>query len=89
MENVYYTALYKVAKRLDFLLDFCIVKNREKNLVVWSRLDANKCGALSAPLRIGLRNRQLLSQADNGTFTRSLPDLRSKISGWSWKISQD
>ena len=38
MENVYYTALYKVAKRLDFLLDFCIVKNREKNLVVWPRL---------------------------------------------------
>ena len=37
MENVYYTALYKVAKRLDFLLDFCIVKNREKNLVVWPR----------------------------------------------------
>ena len=39
MENVYYTALYKVAKRLDFLLDFCIVKNREKNLVVWPRLN--------------------------------------------------
>ena len=38
MENVYYTALYKVAKRLDFLLDFCIVKNREKKLVVWPRL---------------------------------------------------
>ena len=40
MENVYYTALYKVAKRLDFLLDFCIVKNREKNLVVWPRLNS-------------------------------------------------
>ena len=40
MENVYYTALYKVAKRLDFLLDFCIEKNREKNLVVWPRLKA-------------------------------------------------
>ena len=38
MENLYYTALYKVTKRLDFLLDFCIVKNREKNLVVWPRL---------------------------------------------------
>ena len=38
MENVYYTALYKVAKRLDFLLDFCIEKNRKKNLVVWPRL---------------------------------------------------
>ena len=41
MENLYYTALYKVAKRLDFLLDFCIEKNREKNLVVWPKLKVN------------------------------------------------
>ena len=41
MENLCYTALYKVAKRLDFLLDFCIEKNREKNLVVWPRLKVN------------------------------------------------
>ena len=27
-----------VAKQLDFLLDFCIEKDREKNLVVWPRL---------------------------------------------------
>ena len=38
MENIYYTALCNVAKRLDFLLDFCIEKNREKNLIVWPRL---------------------------------------------------
>ena len=41
MENVCYTAQYKVAKRLDFLLDICIEKNREKNLVVWPRLYKN------------------------------------------------
>ena len=46
MENVYYTALHKVAKRLDFLLGFCIQKNREKNLIVWPRLNAIHCAKL-------------------------------------------
>jgi len=31
MEGVYYTALYEEAKRIDFLLDFCIEKSREKS----------------------------------------------------------
>ena len=38
MDNVYYTALYEVAKRLDFLLDFGIEKSQQKNLVIWQRL---------------------------------------------------
>ena len=46
MENVYYTALYKVAKRLDFLLDFCIEKNRKKNLGVRIRITPKSCLAL-------------------------------------------
>ena len=33
-----YTTVCKLAKRLNFWLDFCQVKSQEKNLIVWSWL---------------------------------------------------
>ena len=36
-----------MAKRLDFLLGFSIQKNREKNLIVWPRLNAKHCAKLT------------------------------------------
>ena len=73
MENVYYTALYKVAKRLDFLLDFCIVKNREKNLVVWPRLYI--CRPIFSYYRVLL----LMLLCDNFIYSQLLQRYFSKL----------